>query len=151
MKMNMKTKKHCSRPGNLRLLLMSLLIILAFIAFPTPVSGQSKASDEPYFAVDEMPVFPGGDVALLKFIANNMQYPVNARENNIEGKVIIRFCVTSDGSINQITVLKSVDSELDNEAIRVVKKLPIFKPGKKAGVPVPVWYMVPITFKMAKN
>ena len=146
--MTMKTKKHYSESKDMRLLLILPVFILAFLVFPSNAAGQS--TNEPYFAVDEMPVFPGGDVALLKYISNNMQYPENARDNNIEGKVIIRFCVTPDGTINQITVLKSVDSELDAEAVRVVKKLPTFKPGKKAGLPVPVWYMVPITFKMAK-
>jgi len=145
----MKTTKTYYKSGNLKFLLILPVFILVFFVFPSNASGQNKP-DEPYFAVDEMPVFPGGDVALMKFIATNMQYPEGAKENNIEGKVIIRFCVTAEGGINQITVIKSVDPELDSEAMRVVKKLPVFKPGKKGGVPVPVWYMVPITFKMAK-
>jgi protein TonB len=102
----------------------------------------------PFVVVEEMPMFPGGETELLKYIAANTQYPEVAKENNIQGRVIIRFCVTSKGGVSQVSVLKSVDPELDAEAIRVVNTLPTFKPGKQGGKPVPVWYMVPITFTL---
>lgn len=102
----------------------------------------------PFVIVEEMPMFPGGDVELLKYIAANTVYPEVAKENNIQGRVIIRFCVTSKGGVSQVSVLKGVDPELDKEAIRVVNTLPTFKPGKQGGKPVPVWYMVPITFTL---
>jgi len=102
----------------------------------------------PFVIVEEMPAFPGGDTELLKYIAANTVYPEVAKENNIQGKVIIRFCVTSKGGVSQVSVLKGVDPELDKEAIRVVNTLPTFKPGKQGGKPVPVWYMVPITFTL---
>jgi periplasmic protein TonB len=102
----------------------------------------------PFVVVEEMPMFPGGDVELLKYIAEHTQYPEVAKENNIQGRVIIRFCVTSKGGVSQVSVLKGVDPELDKEAIRVVNTLPTFKPGKQGGKPVPVWYMVPITFTL---
>ncbi|MGD0755621.1 MAG: energy transducer TonB, partial [Bacteroidales bacterium] len=70
------------------------------------------------------------------------------KENNIQGKVIVRFCVTAKGGVNQVSVLKGVDPELDKEAMRVVTTLPPFKPGKQGGKPVPVWYMVPIAFTL---
>jgi protein TonB len=149
-KITMKTKKININSKNLKLLLILPVFVLGLIAFPSNATGQAKATDEPYFAVDEMPAFPGGDAALFKYVASNVQYPASARENDIEGKVIIRFCVTADGNINQISVLKSVDRDIDNEAMRVIRKLPAFKPGKKAGVAVPVWYMVPITFAINK-
>ena len=95
-----------------------------------------------------MPLFPGGDEALLKYIAQNTVYPENAKKNNIQGRVIVRFCVTAKGSINQISVLQGVDPELDAEAIRVTKTLPSFKPGRQGGRDVPVWYMIPITFTL---
>jgi protein TonB len=98
--------------------------------------------------VDEMPMFPGGDLALLKFISENTNYPQKAKENNIQGRVIIRFCVTATGSVNRISVLKGVSPELDVEAVRVVQSLPSFNPGKQKGKAVPVWYMVPITFTL---
>jgi protein TonB len=102
----------------------------------------------PFVVVEEMPAFPGGDIELLKYIAEHTSYPEVAKENNIQGRVIIRFCVTSKGGVSQVSVLKGVDPELDKEAIRVVNTLPPFKPGKQGGKPVPVWYMVPITFTL---
>lgn len=109
---------------------------------------EAEAEPEPFVVVEEMPSFPGGDVALLKYIGDHTQYPEVAKENNIQGRVIIRFCVTSKGGVSQVSVLKGVDPELDKEAIRVVNTLPTFKPGKQGGKPVPVWYMVPITFTL---
>jgi len=102
----------------------------------------------PFVVVEEMPMFPGGDAELLKYIADNTNYPEIAKENNIQGRVIVRFCVTSKGGVSQVSILKGVDPELDAEAIRVVNTLPAFKPGKQGGKPVPVWYMVPITFTL---
>jgi len=109
---------------------------------------EEEPEPEPFVVVEEMPMFPGGDAALLTYIAEHTNYPEVAKENNIQGRVIVRFCVTSKGTINQVSVLKGVDPELDKEAIRVVESLPGFKPGKQGGKPVPVWYMVPITFTL---
>jgi periplasmic protein TonB len=143
----MKTRKTTSPQQKYRLLFILPVIFLALFVLPSNVSGQ--AAQTPYVAVDEMPLFPGGEPALMKYIASNLQYPSISMENNVQGKVIIRFCVTAEGGINQISVLKGVDPDLDKEAVRVVNKLPAFKPGKKDGVAVPVWYMVPITFRLS--
>ena len=105
----------------------------------------------PYVVVEEMPLFPGGDSALLSYISRNTKYPETAKANKIQGRVIVRFCVTDVGGIDKVTVLKGVNPELDAEAIRVVKTLPAFKPGKQGGKPVNVWYMVPITFQLGKS
>ncbi|NLN31289.1 MAG: energy transducer TonB [Bacteroidales bacterium] len=112
------------------------------------VQEVDEPEPEPFVVVEEMPMFPGGDPALLQYIAEHTQYPEVAKENNIQGRVIVRFCVTSKGTVNQVSVLKGVDPELDKEAIRVVGTLPAFNPGKQGGKPVPVWYMVPITFTL---
>jgi protein TonB len=109
---------------------------------------EEEPEAEPFVVVEEMPMFPGGEPALLQYIAEHTQYPEVAKENNIQGKVIVRFCVTSKGGVDKVSVLKSVDPELDKEAIRVVETLPTFKPGKQGGKPVPVWYMVPINFTL---
>jgi TonB family protein len=106
--------------------------------------------DEPFVVVEEMPMFPGGDVALLKYISENTQYPESAKTNKITGRVIIRFVVNSEGKAEQATVLRGVDPSLDAEAQRVVNSLPVFSPGKQGGKPVPVYYMVPITFSLTK-
>jgi len=109
---------------------------------------QDDPEATPFVVVEEMPMFPGGDAALLKYIGENTNYPDVAKENNIQGRVIVRFCVTSKGGVSQVSILKGVDPELDAEAIRVVNTLPKFKPGKQGGKPVNVWYMVPITFTL---
>ena len=115
---------------------------------PPPVPYTVTKGDTIWTEVEEMPVFPGGDAALLKFIAENTKYPDAAKKNGIQGKVIARFCVTSEGNVSQVSILKGVDPELDIESMRVIKSLPEFKPGKQGGKPVPVWYMVPITFTL---
>jgi TonB family protein len=107
-----------------------------------------ESEAEPFVVVEEMPSFPGGDIALLKYIGENTIYPEASKAQNVQGKVIIRFCVTEKGGVSQISVLKGVSPELDAEAIRVVKTLPDFSPGKQSGIAVPVWYMVPITFAL---
>jgi len=110
---------------------------------------QEVGSDpEPFLWVEEMPVPEGGMSGLLKYIAENTKYPEIAKENNIQGKVIVKFCVTSKGLVEQVSIFKGVDPELDSEAIRVVKTFPPFKPGKQSGIPVPVWFMVPINFQL---
>jgi periplasmic protein TonB len=109
---------------------------------------EAEHEPEPFIVVEEMPVFPGGESGLLKYIAENTKYPEIAKENNMQGKVVVKFCVTSKGGVDLVSIYKGVDPELDAEAIRVVKSLPLFKPGKQGGKPVPVWFSVPITFQI---
>lgn len=111
-------------------------------------SGNQNATQKKFVVVEEMPMFPGGDAELLKYIGANTIYPEVAKKNNIQGRVIVRFCVTSKGSVSKVNILKGVNPELDKEAIRVVNTLPAFKPGKQNGMPVDVDYMVPVEFKI---
>jgi len=119
-----------------------------FLSTPRPPVVMD--GEVPFVVVEEMPLYPGGDSVLLAWIRENTKYPESAKKNGIEGRVIVRFCITEVGGIDRVSVLKGVDTELDNEAIRVVKSLPKFKPGKQGGKPVPVWYMVPISFGLDK-
>ena len=109
---------------------------------------EEVAEAEPFYVVEEMPMFPGGPIELQKYLAEHTQYPDVAKENNIQGKVIVKFCVTPKGGVAQVSILKGVDPELDKEALRVVNTLPAFKPGKQGGKPVPVWFIVPIVFQL---
>lgn len=109
---------------------------------------EEEAEPQPFIVVEEMPTFPGGEGALLKYLADHTIYPTVAQENNIEGKVMVRFCVTSKGGVDLVSVSRSIDPALDAEALRVVRALPRFNPGKQGGKPVPVWYTVPIIFKI---
>jgi periplasmic protein TonB len=113
-----------------------------------PVPPPTK-TDIPFVQVDEMPVFPGGDEGILKYITENTTYPEIAKKNNITGKVIVRFIVEKDCSVSDATIIKSVDPLLDAEAIKVISSLPKFeKPAKNGGVAVRVYYMVPIAFAL---
>ena len=109
---------------------------------------ERETEHEPFLMVQEMPEPQGGISLLHKYIADNTRYPVVAKENNIQGKVYVRFCVTAKGTVEAVSILKGVDSDLDAEAIRVVKTFPAFKPGKQDGKPVPVWFSVAINFQL---
>ena len=101
-----------------------------------------------YDVVEEMPSFPGGQGALMYFISSNLAYPATARESMIQGRVIIGFVVERDGSISNVKVSRSVDPALDKEAMRVVKSMPKWKPGKQNGSAVRVKYTVPVIFRL---
>lgn len=116
---------------------------------PEPVSESTGISEkEPLSVVEEMPIFPGGDNELLKFIAENTIYPEAAKSENKQGKVVVRFCVTEKGEVNKLSIVNGADPLLDEEAMRVISILPAFEPGKQEGKAVPVWYMLPITFAL---
>jgi TonB family protein len=115
---------------------------------PPPPPPPAEENYDPFVVVEEMPMFPGGDEALLNFIGAKTIYPEAAMNQNIQGKVIIRFCVSPKGKVVMASVLKGVSPELDTEALRVVNTLPKFIPGKQGGEPVPVWFMVPIAFTL---
>lgn len=101
-----------------------------------------------FTAVEQMPQFPGGEAELMKYIHSHLKYPPVAMENNIQGRVTIQFVVTKTGKVGEVKVARAKDPDLDKEAMRVVKSLPDFIPGKMNGQAVNVWYTVPITFKL---
>jgi TonB family protein len=174
----MKTKKFTPILPAMKSLLFIPVFILALAAFSLNVSGQTTtpgkseilppspppppppppAPDEQfvpgikegnaYRTVDEMPVFPGGDTGLLNYISANTKYPKEAKDKGIQGQVFVRFIVKEDGSVSEVSILKSANPLLDSEAVRVVTTLSNFKPGKFNGNAVPVWFILPITFAL---
>jgi protein TonB len=120
------------------------------IVYSPPVTVEIE-EPEPFTFVEEPPMFPGGNRALLKFIAENTKYPAEALENGIQGKVFVKFAVSSDGTVKRLEIMRGVHPLLDEEARRVVSSLPKWKPGKQNGKPVPVWYSVPVTFEIINN
>ena len=113
------------------------------------VTEQPKEEETKIFeVVEQMPSFPGGDAALMQFLSKNIKYPVVAEENGIQGRVIATFVVERDGSITDVKVVKSVDPSLDKEAVRVLKSMPKWIPGKQNGSAVRVKYTVPVTFRL---
>jgi len=170
-RMIMMTKERSGTVANLKLLIVVPVIAIVMIAFsscggktkqtetnnseisppppPPPPLYTVNGGDTTWYEVDLMPLFPGGDAALLKYITENTTYPQAAKENNIQGKVLVSFVVNENGKVNGASITKGVNTEIDAEALRVVNSLPSFeKPGLKDGKPVPVWYMVPITFAL---
>ena len=112
------------------------------------VEEKKPEPEKVFTAVEQMPQFPGGDAALMKYLSNNINYPQVAMENGVQGRVIVQFVVTKNGTVGEVKVIRSVDRDLDKEAVRLCKSLPKFIPGKMNGQAVNVWYTLPITFKL---
>jgi len=123
--------------------------IVDVIAAPVAASVIAEEEEQVIFQVVEtMPSFPGGDAELFKFLSSGVKYPVIAQENGIQGRVICQFVVNKDGSIVDVEVVRSVDASLDKEAIRVIKSMPKWSPGKQRGKSVRVKYTLPVNFKL---
>ena len=119
------------------------------IAAPVEAPVEEEEEEVVFVVVESMPEFPGGQQALFKYLSENVKYPVIAQENGIQGRVICQFVVNKDGSIVDVEVVRSGgDPSLDKEAIRVIKSMPKWKPGKQRGKPVRVKYTVPVNFKL---
>ncbi len=101
-----------------------------------------------FTVVEQMPMFPGGDAALMQYLSSNIHYPAVAAENGVQGRVVVGFVVERDGSITDVNVMRSVDPSLDREAVRVVKNMPRWTPGKQNGSAVRVKYQVPVMFRL---
>lgn len=101
-----------------------------------------------FTVVEQMPMFPGGDGALMGYLRDNIHYPTVAAENGVQGRVVVGFVVERDGSITDVNILRGVDPSLDREAMRVVKSMPKWTPGKQNGSAVRVKYRVPVSFRL---
>ena len=123
----------------------SLLIFLESLS----TLGDKPENDSIYQIVDEMPQYPGGEAAMMKFVANNVKYPQEAKDKEIDGRVFVSFVVEKDGSVSNVKVLRGIGGGCDEEAVRVVSSMPKWKPGIKDGKPVRVSYMMPINFKLS--
>ncbi len=116
------------------------------------VTNESNPQSETiYKSVEQMPMFPGGEIELIKYLSQNIQYPPEAAKNNVQGRVILQFVVDKTGQVGEVKVVRSVSEELDAEAVRVVKTLPKFEPGRQDGQPVAVWYTLPVSFNIRSS
>ena len=111
-------------------------------------SKTSIAKNEAFDVVEQMPVFPGGQQALMAFLANTIKYPEQAQKEGIQGRVIVQFIVNENGQVGDVTLARGVDASLDAEAIRVVKEMPKWTPGKMNGEDVAVKYTIPVNFAL---
>lgn len=113
-----------------------------------PEPPKHEEENKVFDVVEQMPSFPGGPAALMKYLSENMRYPAVAEENGIQGRVTVQFVVEKDGSVTDVRTMKSVDPALDREAERVVKSMPKWIPGKQNGSAVRVKYFVPVVFRL---
>ncbi|MBQ8760792.1 MAG: energy transducer TonB [Bacteroidales bacterium] len=124
---------------------MKRLFLIMFLAFLS-VNAYSQSDDEVYSLVEEAAQFPGGQEEMMKFIQDNRQYPDEAKSQNLHGRVIVSFIVEKDGSLSNVKVMRSLGSGCDEEAVRVINSMPMWKPGKNSGKEVRTKMLVPITF-----
>ena len=136
----MKTRKNVS----LKVVLMMLVLLFSFMTS----TAQTKKNDMVFDVVEVMPQFPGGQIAMMKYIMENMKYPKQAMKEGIQGRVAVRFIVEKDGSISDVKPILSVHPLLNKEAVRVVKSMPKWTPGKQNGKPVRVRFNLPVMFKL---
>lgn len=136
--------------------LLGFLFVTQFVFSQTDTTSDATFKvekpivEEPkvFMFVEQNPEYPGGDVGLIKFIQANLKYPQMEKDNNIQGKVLLRFLVMEDGSVRDVTVMRGVTPGLDKEAVRVASLLKGFQPGRQQGKPVRVYYNLPIVFKL---
>jgi len=136
----MKTRKNVS----LKVALMMLVLLFSFMTS----TAQTKKNDMLFSVVEVMPQYPGGQIAMMKYIMENMKYPEQAMKEGIQGRVTVRFIVEKDGSISDVKPVLSVHPLLNKEAVRVVESMPKWTPGKHNGKPVRVRFNLPVMFKL---
>jgi periplasmic protein TonB len=127
-------------------------IVMLFLLSGAGISfGQEDKNNIPreiFTAVEQVPEFPGGPAVLNAFLAKNLHYPKSAFKNNVEGRVIARFVVETDGSISNAEIVRSLDADCDKETLRVINKMPRWNPGRQNGVAAAVYYTLPVSFKL---
>lgn len=136
----MKTRKNVS----LKVALMMLVLLFSFMTS----TAQTKKNDMVFDVVEVMPQFPGGQIAMLQYLMKNIKYPEQAVKEGIQGRVAVSFIVEKDGSISDVKPVLSVHPLLNKEAVRVVKSMPKWTPGKQNGKPVRVRFNLPVMFKL---
>lgn len=136
------------------------IVVVAYGPSKSPVQEEDQQEQqeqqnidetEVFVVVDEQAEFPGGLEAMMKFLGENVKYPVEAQKNGVEGRVICNFVIMKDGTITDVNVVRGIDSLLDAEAVRVIESMPKWKPGKHRGEEVNVRYTLPINFRLNKE
>ncbi len=116
-----------------------------------PVEVQQEEENEEvvnFYVIEDKPEFPGGNDAMMGWVAKNIKYPAIAVENGVQGKVFVQFVIGKDGKVGDVQVIRGVDPSLDKEAVRIIQSMPAWKPGKQRGKPVKVSFQVPINFRL---
>ena len=131
-----------------KLLLMSLMAVCCLTTVSAQKTVVAQKNQKVFDVVEQMPQFPGGQMAMFEYLMQNLKYPADAEKQKVEGRVIANFVVETDGTITDVTVWKPVFPSLDAEAIRVLQRMPRWTPGKQNGKLVRVRYTVPVNFKL---
>ena len=124
------------------------VVVKAESAEDTAQFKNAESTEKMYVVVEQMPAFPGGDAALMKYLSENIKYPEAAEKAGEQGRVVVNFIVEKDGAISNVNVVRSVTPTLDAEAVRVIKAMPKWVPGKQDGQFVRVKYNVPVSFRL---
>ena len=132
------------------MILMSMMAVLCLMAANAQKTVVSQSSQNVYDQVEQMPEFPGGMPAMIEYLQTNMKYPEDAVKQKVGGRVMVMFVVETDGTISNVRVARNVFPSLDAEAVRVVKAMPKWKPGKEKGRLVRVNYTLPVVFSINK-
>ena len=145
-------------------MLKHLLLITILMSMTATLSAQNNKSEQErlpvkeeerspqvYTIPEQLPFFPGGEAALLAYVASQTKYPEQAIRDSVQGGVLLRFVVLENGRIGDVQIIKSLEPHCDAEAKRVVKTLPRFIPGRQGGKAVRVWYTLPIRFQLPKT
>ena len=139
---------------------ISALVLLVIVFAPARANAQDKkekttqthkdttTGDKVYEVCEQMPIFEGGDAALLKYLRENLKYPDKTKDRGVQGRLVIGFIVEKDGSLTDVKVLRPVDIDLDAEVLRLVKGMPKWIPGRQNGKRVRVRYNVPVSFRL---
>jgi periplasmic protein TonB len=164
----MRVKRDTLSPDVITLLLLLVPAFILLLSISSCGRKNSKISDEPPSLLppeppkppsmiggdtiwnfsDQLPKLPGNEEALFDYIGRNLRYPDSAKKNGIQGRVVVKFCVTRKGEVTDHAITKSVSPDLDTEALRVIKTITTFEPCYKDGKAISVWYEVPITFAL---
>lgn len=129
---------------------MSMMAIVCLMAASAQKTVVSQSNQNVYDAVEQMPEFPGGMPAMIEYLQTNLKYPKDAIKQQVGGRVMVMFVVETDGSLSNVRVARKVFHSLDTEAVRVVKSMPKWKPGKDKGRLVRVNYTLPVVFSIKK-
>ena len=133
-----------------KMILLSLMAVLGLMTANAQKTVISQSNQSVYDQVEQMPEFPGGMPAMIEFLQTNLKYPKDAIKQQVGGRVMVMFVVETDGTLSNVRVAKKVFPSLDSEAVRVVKTMPKWKPGKEKGRPVRVNFTLPVVFSLKK-
>lgn len=132
------------------MILLSMMAVLGLMTANAQKTVISQSNQSVYDQVEQMPEFPGGMPAMIEFLQINLKYPKDAIKQQVGGRVMVMFVVETDGTLSNVRVAKKVFPSLDSEAVRVVKTMPKWKPGKEKGRPVRVNFTLPVVFSLKK-